>query len=182
MKLTLAVFCMFTILLVSSCGQKHEEIITKRIQYDVNIKSPNTNYDWWIQNLVGPQREKLVKMLLKGAISGRYQTYDYYYHPLSKQNVAQLLSDTIWRKIRNQKPPYELKDTILIEKIKVADIQKLRFMEEWRVNKKDFSFEKKIVGIAPIAKRLDQEGNIRWQPLFWIFPDKDMLKSLQNNQ
>ena len=167
------------LLLFGACRQHSEEIITKRIQYDVNIKSPDPNYDWWIQNLAGPQREHLVKLLLKGAKNGRYPAYDYYFHSLSRQAVANILTDTIMRKLRRGRPPYDLRDTTIIEQIQVSDIQRLRFMEEWRIDQKDFSFEKKMMGIAPVAKRFDQQGNLRWQPLFWIFPDKKFLKSLR---
>ncbi len=179
MNRTVAFILLCSTILLGSCKQKSTEIITKRIQYDVNIKSPNPNYDWWIQNLVGPQREKLVRLLLDGAKSGKYQAYDYYYHKISKQEVAKILTDTILRKVRKTTPPYSLTDTLMVEKIHLADIQKLRFMEEWRLNPKHFTLNKKVMGIAPVARRYDQEGNVRWQPLFWIFPDTGFLENLK---
>jgi len=180
MKWGFTIGLLFLGLLFSACRQNREEIITKRIQYDVNIKSPDPNYDWWIQNLAGEQREHLVRLLLKGAKSGKYPAYDYYYHPLSRQAVANILTDTIVRKLRRAKPPYDLRDTLIIERIQASDIQRLRFMEEWRVDRKNFAFEKKVVGIAPVARRFDQGGKLRWQPLFWIFPDKEFLNSLKD--
>ncbi len=169
-----------SLLLFSSCKQQSEKIITKRIQYDVNIKSPDPNYDWWIQNIAGPQREKLVSLILKGAKSGKVPAYDYYFQKISKKEVEKILSDTVMRKVRKTTPPYDLKDTLIVIKIHTSDIQRLRFMEEWRINPKNLSFEKKVMGIAPIARRYDQEGNVRWQPLFWILPDTDFLKEMEN--
>lgn len=170
---------LFISLLISSCHQKQGEIITKRIQYDVNIKSPDPNYDWWIQNLVGPQRERLVRLLLKGAKQGKYQAYDYYFHPISKAEVSKILNDSVLRKVRQTTPPYMLIDTLVIEKIGINDIQKLRFLEEWKLNPENFAISKKVLGIAPIAKRYDQLGIERWQPLFWIFPDAGTLKQIK---
>ncbi len=167
------------LLLFASCHPKKEEIITKKIQYDVSIKSPNPDYDWWIQNLVGPQREKLVKTILRGAVSGRFKVYDYFYNPLDKKAVSRILSDTIVLKIREPKPPYELKDSIVVTHIQVKDIRRLRFLEEWRINPKTMQFTKVIKGIAPVARRIDAEGNVRWQPLFWIFPDPKTAKDLR---
>ena len=66
MKWGFTIGLLFLVLLFSACRQNREEIITKRIQYDVNIKSPDPNYDWWIQNLAGEQREHLVRLLLRG--------------------------------------------------------------------------------------------------------------------
>jgi len=165
----------------TGCHAKKDEIITQRIQYDVNIKSPHPDYDWWIQNIAGAQREKLVKMILKGALSGRYQAYDYFFHPISRQAVARILSDTIAVKIRETTPPYSLKDTLIVSHISIKEITRLRFMEEWQVNPLTLQFTKVVKGIAPIARRIDAEGKIRWQPLFWIFPDKKTAKQLQQN-
>ena len=167
------------LLLSPSCRQKKGEVITRRIQYDVNIKSPNPDYDWWIQNIAGPQREKLVRMILNGAVSGKYKAYDYFYQPLSREAVARILNDTLAVKVRETHPPYALKDTLMGTHIDIKDIQRLRFMETWTVNPETMQFTKTIQGIAPVARRLDAAGNVRWQPLFWIFPDKKVLRSLQ---
>ena len=167
------------LLLFASCRQKKGEVITRRIQYDVNIKSPHPDYDWWIQNIAGPQRENLVRMILQGAVSGKYKAYDYFYQPLSKEAVARILNDTLSIKIREATPPYGLKDTFLVTRIGIKDIQRLRFMETWTVNPDNLQFSKTIQGIAPVARRLDAAGNVRWQPLFWIFPNKKVLQGLQ---
>ncbi len=181
-QFSLPVFLSFIIVALSlfaGCRSKPEEIITKRIQYDVNIKSPNPNYDWWIQNLVGPQREKLAETILRGAVSGKIKVYDYYYQPLNKQAVARILSDTIAIRVKETKPPYAVKDTLIIKHIGIKDIQRLRFLEEWRINPKTMQFTKIIKGIAPVARHFDAQGNVRWQPLFWIFPNLNTAKELQ---
>jgi hypothetical protein len=180
MNRKIAFIFLFSILLLISCRQESSEVITRRIQYDVNIKSPDSQYDWWIQNLVGPQREHFVRLLLEGAKNGKYQAYDYFYQPISRSEVAKILSDTFVRKVSKPTPPYSLIDTLVIEKITIKDIQKLRFLEEWKLNTKHFAIDKKVLGIAPIAKRFDRAGNIRWQPLFWLFPDTKVVENLRN--
>ena len=169
-------------LMLTGCHPKSEEIITKRIQYDVNIKSPNPTYDWWIQNLVGPQRERLVKPILQGAISGKFKVYDYFYQPMDKQAVADIFSDTLAMRVKETIPPYALKDTLIIHRICTKDIQRLRFMEKWCFDPETMQFTKTILGIAPVARRLDGEGNVRWQPLFWIFPNPRTAKKLQQSR
>ena len=76
-----------------ACQQGEKEIIANRIQYDVNIKSPNADYDWWIQNLPGPQREVLVDLILDGALSGKFQAYDYFNNPIS---ILGQISQCLW--------------------------------------------------------------------------------------
>lgn len=181
MRLKFLIIIIFLGIFLSACQNQKAKTVTRKIQYDVTIKSPNPNYDWWIQNISGPQREALVKMILEGALDGKYQAYDYFYKPISKAKVAQILFDTIHKEIQEKTPPYSQKDTIIVNHITWKNIERLRFMEEWRVNRKNLSFIKKVVGIAPVATITDATGNVRWQPLFWIFPDKNYLRKMEKN-
>ena len=162
-----------------SCQQNTKEKIAEKIQYDVNIKSPDPDYDWWIQNLPGPQREKLVNTIIDGAISGKYKSYDYFYSPLSPFEVASILSDTTFVMLVDEEPPYAERDTIIVYNILKEDIQKIRFLEEWYIDPENLSTEKKVLGIAPIASRIDISGTERWQPLFWIFIDEGFIEDLE---
>lgn len=170
-----------SLLLLTSCEQNKMEVIADKVQYDVNIKSPDPDYDWWIQNLPGPQREKLVNTIIDGALSGKFQSYDYFYSPLTPGEVARVLSDTTFLTLVDEDPPYEERDTILIYNILKEDIQRIRFLEEWYIDPETLSTEKKVLGLAPIAKRIDVTGVERWQPLFWVFIDKDFIKELEKS-
>jgi len=178
----LAFILISIILFLSSCGEGKREMIAEKIQYDVNIKSPDAEYDWWIQNLVGPEREKLVDYLIDGAISGKFQAYDYYNNPLNPTEILSILSDTMVMSIVDTQPPYDYHDTIVVSTIEKADILRLRFLEEWKINPENLQFEKKVLGIGPVARRLDPQGNERWQPLFWIYTDQDFLKEINSKK
>lgn len=173
---------LFAVLLIigSSCVQDNLKLITEKIQYDVNIKSPDPEYDWWIQNLVGPERENLVDIILDGALEGKFQAYDYFYQPITPDEVRGLFADTLMLTFRQLEPPYELFDSVVIQTIERADIQRLRFMEEWKMNPDNLDFEKKIYGLAPVARRVDSQGTVRWQPLFWIYTDEEFVTKLNH--
>lgn len=175
-------FFIYLVLVVifSSCQQKEKELITEKIQYDVSIKSPNPDYDWWIQNLPGPQRDNLVDMILDGALSGEFQSYDYFNKPISAYEVSKILSDTSVLTLMAKEPPYEYYDTTIVYTIQREDILKIRFLEEWRADRGALLFEKKILGIAPVARRIDPMGIERWQPLFWIYTDEEFIRKLKN--
>jgi len=177
------VFYLFFALLILTqygCQDNKGELITKKIQYDVNIKSPDPEYDWWIQNLVGPERDKLVNLIVEGAKEGKWQAYDYFNDPIDKYEVRQIFSDTMIISMMKTEPPYELFDTMVIHNILTQDIVRIRFMEEWRINPENLYFSKKVVGIAPVASRLDFNGIERWQPLFWIYTDDEFIKELKS--
>jgi len=170
----------FLVGLLSSCERNNMQTVTEKIQYDVNIKSPDPSYDWWIQNLVGPERQKLVDILVDGALEGKFQAYDYFNEPITPNEVKQLFADTMLVSYRRLEPPYELYDSLVIHKIEREDIQRLRFMEEWKMNPETLQFEKKVYGLAPVARRIDSQGIERWQPLYWIYTDEEFIKKLKH--
>jgi hypothetical protein len=170
-------FLLFMVLI--SCQQDQKELITQKIQYDVLIKSPDADYDWWIQNLPGPQRENLVNIILDGALSGKYPSYDYFNNPISAYDVSKILSDTSVLTLMAKEPPYEYYDTTIVYTIQRDDILKIRFLEEWKTDKNKLTFEKRVLGIAPVARRIDPMGIERWQPLFWIYTDDNFIQNLK---
>lgn len=161
------------------CQSEKTEIIANKIQYDVNIKSPDPEYDWWIQNLPGPQRERLIDIIIDGAVSGKFKAYDYFYSPITSDEVSSIMSDTSFYTLVDENPPYTEKDTIVVNHILKEDVLRIRFLEEWRMNPDNLATSKKVLGIAPIAKRYDITGNERWQPLFWVFIDEDFIEELE---
>lgn len=176
-------YILFVLLLLTqlACQRGEKDVVTKKIQYDVNIKSPDPEYDWWIQNLVGPEREKLVNLIVDGAKAGKWQAYDYFNNPINAQEVRSIFSDTMMVTMAKTSPPYEMYDTLIIYNILPEDIKRLRFLEEWSLNPDNLDFDKKIIGLAPVASRLDFNGIERWQPLFWIYTDEKFIRELKKN-
>ena len=170
-----------SLLLIYSCQQNPGEVITTKIQYDVNIVSPDPDYDWWIQNLPGPQRERLVDMIIDGAKSGKFQSYDYFNNPISSAEVRMILSDTSFLTLVDEDPPYEARDTIVVYNIRKEDVLRIRFLEEWSMDPESLQMNKKVLGLAPVARRIDLMGMERWQPLFWIYVDQDFIKALDQD-
>lgn len=182
MKTQFGLLLIVALLVGYSCQQSPKEKIAEKIQYDVNIKSPDPDYDWWIQNLPGPQREKFVNTIIDGAISGKFKSYDYFYVPLTPNEVASILSDTSYFTLVEEEPPYTERDTMVVYNILREDIQRIRFLEEWYIDPENLSTEKKVLGIAPIARRIDITGTERWQPLFWVFIDEGFIEEMERGR
>jgi len=175
-KIITAITLVAMLFAATSCKQDNKKVITQKIQYDVNIKSPDADYDWWIQNLPGPDRENLVGKILEGAKSGKFKAYDYFQNPISAAEVRSLMADTIVLRLMETEPPYKEYDTTIVNVIHLEDIQRLRFLEKWEIEEESLQIEKTIYAIAPIARRIDFNGIERWQPLFWIYTDESFLK------
>lgn len=170
MHLLLLVF-ISGLLLLSSCKSRKErfETITTRIQYDVPITGQDPQLDWWVNNIEGSRREPFVKRIMEGTESGEFKAFDYFHEPLTPEQVKAIGSDTVYMTLIRETPPYEEYDTMVVYTTDYRDIVKIRFLEEWIWDPTTLDFEKKVIGIAPLAaQKVGDEVYNRF--LFWIFP------------
>jgi len=161
---------------LTSCGdakeQKNYDIVTERIQYDVPIKAPYPDLDWWVMNIEGIKREKLIHMILNMAYDGKVQAYNYLDMPMSAEEVKAIgvRNDTLI--MPTMLPPYEDSVVVINERLRVNDIHRIRFLEEWRINEKTLRIEKNVLGIALVLSDYAPNGELRgYRPLFWVYFD-----------
>lgn len=172
MKTNRILLCTLLLILVSCNENNRKSLVTQKIQYDVSIKSPNASYDPWIQNIEETQRLKLVMNILNAAYEGSVTAYDYFNKPLTLEQLKSIGTDTTYRTLTRNNPPYEAYDTIIVSKIEPTDIDKIRFLEEWYLDEQNIVFEKVVIGIAPVVNKYDSEGNFMGLlPMFWIYQD-----------
>jgi hypothetical protein len=167
--------CILTLLFLSGCTNKsgQESIVTDRIQYDVTIKNKEADADWWVQNIEGRKRESLLTDIFEGVQGGKIKIYDYFSDKeLSKAEIAAIFRKTDTISVESPNPPYQLVDTVMVHELKSADITRLRFLEEWSMDKKTLQIKKKVKGICPLLENYSETGELRgYQPLFWVFFD-----------
>ncbi|MCX6235292.1 MAG: hypothetical protein NT175_11350 [Bacteroidetes bacterium] len=157
----------------NTSSRKNMIVITERIQYDVPIKSPDPDFDWWVQNLEGPRREAFVKMIMEAAYSGKYRVYDYFNKPLTPEQVKNIGIRRVPFTFQRTSPPYDSYDTLIEQNLELRDITRVRFLEEWYMDERHFKMNKKIVGMGPVIEDFDENGNFRgYRLLFWIYMDE----------
>jgi len=167
---------LFLMMLALSCSRESgltENIVTNRIQYDVTIVSPDPDYDWWVQNIEGSERERVVRSILQAAGLGKVKVYDFVsLKPLTRDDVKGILSREDTVSIESTIPPYNLVDTIIKREVRLTDITRIRFLEEWKMDENALIFEKKVNGICPLVEVYTETGELKgYKPLFWIFLD-----------
>lgn len=172
-KIVVLTIFLCSIFIFNFCTQTGtKRLLTEKIQYDVSIKSPNPDYDWWVQNIERSQREKFTLNLIESAYNGKIKVFDYFNNSLSIKEVKSIGVDTTYRTLTRDFPPYAEFDTIIISRFEISDITKIRFLEEWFLDEKTFVIEKKVIGIAPLVDKYDANGNfLGLQLLFWIYPE-----------
>jgi len=166
------------VLIFTQCEQKVEDtrtIITKKIQYDVPIMNTDANYDWWIKNIEGSDREALLNNIFEKVQSGDIQAYDYFNEPLTVGQIGSILVDTMHQILNRTTPPYAEYDTTIIKKIEPAHISMLRFLEEWKYDESSLQIDKKIYAISPVLEVII-DGQKVTRPLFTVYTDESFLK------
>ena len=153
-----------------SCGGKKGEILTDRIQYDVTIKSPETDLEWWVQNLEGPKREKFVQSIIDAARSGKVEVYDVMTGKLmTAEEVKARGTRTELLTLQRAAEPYESYDSLITRELQLSDISRVRFLEEWYLNEDNGAITKKLIGMCPLVESYTETGELRGhQPLFWL--------------
>ena len=177
MKKIALLFSVSALLFIFSCKNNDtsdKNLITERIQYDVLIKSPDVELDWWVQNIEGAKRESLIKMIMDNVYNGNIKAYDFLDNPLSVEEVKNIgkRNDTLF--MPSMEPPYDDSTVVINETLKINDITKLRFLEEWKIDPKTLQIEKRVLGLAPMKQDFDANGELRgFKQLFWIYFDKN---------
>jgi hypothetical protein len=177
MKSFVPVF-LIAVFFLSSCNAKKESaIVVNRIQYDVPVINEDPDVNWWVNNMEGSKREVFLKEMFEKAGSGEVTAYDYFYNKMTPQEVGSVGTDTIYQTLTRTVPPYDEFDTVIVERITYRDITRVRFLEEWEIDRKTMEVSKNVVGIAPIYER-GYENETYAQLMFWIFFKKDYPSAL----
>lgn len=167
------------VFLVSSCNGKKDEadskgnkLLTERIQYDVLIKTPDPDMDWWVQNIEGSKRESFIKTFLDLASEGKVKAYDYFNNPLTPEQVKNIDKHTDTVSVPDPKNPNKNKNTVVNTSLDIQKITKVRFLEEWSLDEKKMNFDKKVVGLMLMKENYGDSAQLRgYSPLFWIYFD-----------
>lgn len=176
----LKVSFLFLIILFAflACAPKQAEkgeLVTERIQYDVNIISPDSeNPKWWADNLEGSKREAFVNKIIEVALSGKVKLYNPFDDAvMTVDDLRNMLHRVDTVVVKDSEPPYLDKDTIVTKNISNSDINMIRYLEEWYMDSKTLKIEKKILGICPLIPYFTSSGEyLGKKPLFWIYFDE----------
>lgn len=183
-KFVLVVLILLPAMFATSCRKGDsagKNLVSKRIQYDVTIHNSDPDMDWWVQNIEGSNREKLVKDIIRQVTAGEVKAYDFLTcKPYTPEEIKNMMKRVDSISVERSTPPYDLVDTVMITEIRLSDITKLRFLEEWSMNEKTLAFTKKVMGICPLVERRTDSGELRgYRPLFWVFFDDKYPKELE---
>jgi hypothetical protein len=173
-KIIFAFLALGFVLIFTQCEENKADtrtIITKKIQYDVPIVNRDADYDWWIRNIEGSDREALLINIFNKVQSGEIQAYDYFNQPLTTGQIGSILVDTLHQALMRPTAPYTEYDTTIIQSIAPTDVSILRFLEEWKYDESTLQIDKKIYAISPVLEVVINGQKVT-RPLFWVYFDE----------
>ncbi|MEI6764790.1 MAG: hypothetical protein WCM76_04055 [Bacteroidota bacterium] len=182
-KILILVSVLLPAIMLCSCGGEkksdNKTVLTERIQYPVFIKSPyGDEGDWWKENMEGAKREKLVNWIFEMAYSGKIKAYDYDNKPLTVSEVKAIGNRRDTVRLTRPNPPYDEYDSVIVENFDRRDVHRITFLEEWYLDEKALTFEKKVVGLCPAITMYTDSSEVKgYKPMFWLyFDDKYPVK------
>lgn len=87
--------------------------------------------------------------------------------PVNGKDLYKILNRTDTIKQKRTEPPYDTYDTIIKS---TANVNAIRFMEEWSFDPVIMAIEKKVVGICPVEMCYDENNEFKgYKPYFWVY-------------
>lgn len=151
------------------------------IDYEVFIRNPEPDVNWWVNNLEGIKRELLITTLLNVAYSGKVNVYDENNNLLTNEQVRAIGNEPTLLKTKTPNPPYN--DTIILidNQLNLQLITKIKFTEEWYIDDQTLEIGKKVVGITPLIEEYFEDNSFKgFKPLFTIYFDDKYPRILPN--
>lgn len=177
------IFPLFWIIPDSTQKSDDKDIITitPKIMYDVFIKSDNDKNNWFVDNIVTSDREYFLNKIIEVASKGKLKIYDYFDRTIDKEGFQNILNrkDTVL--VENLEDPGSFTQKVTDVSLDIKSISKIRFIEEWRINTKTFSFYKIVKAVSLLSEIRENDGSIRgYTPVFYIYFDES-IKNITKN-
>lgn len=171
--------------IIPDSTQKSEDkdliTITPKIMYDVFIKSENDKNKWFVDNIVTSDREYFLNKIIEVASKGKLKIYDYFDRIIDKEGFQNILNrkDTVL--VENLEDPGSFTQKVTDVSLDIKSISKIRFIEEWKINTKTFTFYKIVKAISLLSENRENDGSLRgYTPVFYIYFDES-IKNITKN-
>jgi hypothetical protein len=160
------------LLILASCAEKKEEfpIVTKQIQYVVELRNPDTIPDKKHKYLDDSTRSDFVKNIVDQVLAADVQAYQW-----ENDTLVPFPVDDFKKRIINGNSVPDSVNPVDLKKV-----SKIRYFEEWAMDKKTLVIRKRVLAISLLLDNYDETGQYRgFEPLFYIFYDKDYKGTLE---
>ncbi len=169
---TQSVSPLFWIYPLENSTDKKEKLIMNKIAFDVVIDntldmiifSYGNQLPFYFCNIEQVLKNEIIDAILEAGFQKKTPVYDYFFNEMKDEEIQLLES-------RYNKQDFDASTEILYEK---SQIQRLKFIEEWTIDKQSLKFSKNIIAVSPSVLTYDDYGELKgFRFLFWLLFDQD---------
>jgi hypothetical protein len=180
-------FPLFWIFPSESDEKAEEMVVTKNIAYDVYLDNTlpvisgayGTKLPFYFFNIETSLRKEIINYVLDAGFDKKTPVYDFFMTPMSDQDLELLKEQKETVFYEDPKNPGTELDSIRITTLDRTQIVRLKFIEEWTLNKTSLKFSKRIIAVSPSVISYDEYGEFRgYKFLFWLVFDESRAQSL----
>lgn len=145
---------------------------TKRVWRIIDIAEKRNLFFGRVDNDAYTNSKALISILMENGKAGNLVAYtdeDFKQKILDMENFGRSI-DTVYVP---DPETFEPIPKIVVNELKAEHIKQYRLKEVWYFDEEDSEFDVRILGIAPVGQRFDNDGNlVSIGPLFWVYyPD-----------
>lgn len=181
-SLTQDVYPLFWIYPSENNVSTKDELVIKRIAFDVIIDNTlemiTTSYGdqlpFYFYNIETSLKSGIVSAILEGGLKKSAVIYDYFFNEMKEEDVK-LLQE----RYGNKEISDDQGDGGNVFSLDKSRIQRLKFIEEWTLDKNTLQFFKKVIAVSPSELSFDDYGEFKgFKFLFWLLFDKSKKSEL----
>ncbi len=168
-------------------GGDDQMIVAEKIAFDVFVDNTfpfieecyGEKLPFYFCNIEPALKLQIVNSIIDAGIEKRTPVYDYFFNEMQDAEFEQIIErkDTI--SVFSEENPDIAKDSVVVFKLDRNQITRLKFVEQWTIDKQSLQFSKKVIAVSPSSVSYDEYGEFRgFRFLFWLLFDKEMKKDL----
>lgn len=147
----------------------------KRIWREIDLRE-KMNQNYYYPLTENNQRKNLIKVILDGILTeNKINAYssddDEFRIKLTTAEVLKGVESVDSLTMTREVPPYEEFDTVIARPFDPTTVKKFKLKEDWVFDRQRSVMEPRIIGIAPVQARIDENsGELRgYLTMFWVY-------------
>jgi hypothetical protein len=175
------VYPLFWIYPVEGKRNTDNEIVVSKISFDVVIdntlffvsESYGQQLPFYFMNIEPPIKSLITNALLDAGLEKRTPTYDYFFTEMTDKDLENIEYKTDTLIFIDPENPQIMHDSIIERVLDRNSIHRIKFIEEWSIDKTTLQFHKTVIAVCPSSISYDEYGEYKgFKFLFWLLFDK----------
>jgi hypothetical protein len=164
-----------------------DAVVVQNIAYDVILdnslsivrESYGEYLPFYFFNIEPVYRSLIIDAILDAGLKKKNKVYDFTFSEVNEQDrkLIETREEThsLWNDEKGQ-----MMDTVMTQKLDRSQVLRLKFAEQWSIDKLTLQITKKVIAVAPSVISYDEQGEFKgFRFLFWLVFEPGDFKKLK---